>query len=46
MDQCTLVVESFDDDLRIIISKGFPHSGVFPSIGPIIVSLCVHASLP
>ena len=41
MDRCTLVFESFDGDLRRIISKGFPHSGFCPSLGPISVSLYV-----
>ena len=45
MDHCTLVAKSFDDYLRIRICKSFPHSSFFPSLEPILVSLCVHASL-
>ena len=49
MDQWIIVLlfaESFDDDLRRRICKGFPHSGFFPRLGPILVSICVHAFLP
>ena len=46
MDNFTLVADSFNEDLRRIISKGFPHSGFCPGLRPILASLCVHASLP
>ena len=48
MDQWINVIlfaEPFDDDIRRIIYNGFPHSGFFPGLGPILVFICVHAFL-
>ena len=41
-----LFAESFDDDLRRRICKGFLHSGFCPGLRSILVSICVHAFLP
>jgi len=45
---CIIVLsfaEAFYDNLLEEDLQGFPHSGFFPGLQPILLSLCVHAFL-